>query len=619
MGVVYRAEDPAIGRTVAIKTIRLGDLSDSSERDFMRERLLREARSAGILSHPGIVTIYDIFEEGDTAYVFMEFVNGDPLEKVVAQGKLLDKQRMFDYFRQTASALDYAHGKGIVHRDIKPANIMISLDGQAKITDFGVAKILSQQMTQTRSVLGTPYYMSPEQIQGGEIDGRSDQFALGVIAYELMTGERPYAADTLPTLLFKIVKEDPPSPERVNPSLPGDVGGVFRKVFAKTAAERYATCVEFIDTLATVVNKSPDWQPLPRGGAGDMQTVVSVKADRPPEAAPPPAPEPPASSGHDQTVVAVPNPAPSHDQTVVATPTPGPAPSHDQTVVAAKATPPPALPQIPHRREEIGDREDTRESNLMRNVLAAVLALVVIGGGIYAYLTYFQPASGSPASDSGAAIAEAQAPAGEAETALPPSAGAATPESVSGVNNGSVGGAPATPPAAATETIAAPPAPTPAAPPPAPAKVAPRKPVVPAQPTEHMVQVRSDPAGATVTADRDSALSCVTPCELELPTGRHVLNLTMAGHRLTPRIIQVPDITDISVNLDQLAGTLAISSEPRGATIYLNGQLRSEKTPAMIKLPAGTYQIRLTMAGKPDYDDKVEVRDQVITTVNIGW
>ena len=150
MGVVYKAQDPAIGRTIAIKSIRLSDLTDEAERERLRERLFREAQSAGILSHPGIVTIYDIAEEDGMAYIFMEFVNGPPLEKMLRVEQTPDKETLLSIFRQTAAALDYAHNKGIVHRDIKPANIMIHEDGTAKITDFGVAKIISQQMTLRR-------------------------------------------------------------------------------------------------------------------------------------------------------------------------------------------------------------------------------------------------------------------------------------------------------------------------------------------------------------------------------------------------------------------------------------------------------------------------------------
>jgi serine/threonine protein kinase len=274
MGVVYRAQDPAIGRIIAIKTIRLTDLTDPEERQRLRERLFREAQSAGILSHPNIVTIYDIAEEQGQACIFMEFVNGPSLENLLNSHQPTDKQTFLSIFRQTASALDYAHRKGIVHRDIKPANIMIHDDGQAKITDFGVAKIISHQMTQSGSMMGTPNYMSPEQVQGLAVDGRADQFAQAVIAYELLTGEKPFMGDYLPTLLYKIVREEPVPPQRLNPTLGPSIESVLGKGLAKDPDERYATCSEFVAALVDACNATSGWTPLPRGTSQSMPTLA---------------------------------------------------------------------------------------------------------------------------------------------------------------------------------------------------------------------------------------------------------------------------------------------------------------------------------------------------------
>ena len=272
MGIVYKAQDPSIGRLIAIKSIRLNDLSDDAERVRMRDRLFREAQSAGILSHPGIVTIYDVAEENGLAYIFMELVNGPPLEKMLKAEQTPDKETLLSVFRQTAAALDYAHKKGIVHRDIKPANIMIHEDGTAKITDFGVAKIVSQQMTQAGMIMGTPSYMSPEQVQGGVISGRTDQFSLAVIAYEVLTGEKPFAAEYLPTLMYKIVREDFEPPQRLNPTLSGDIETVMRRALAKNPANRYETCAEFVVALSAACNASGGWMPLPRGASQDLPT-----------------------------------------------------------------------------------------------------------------------------------------------------------------------------------------------------------------------------------------------------------------------------------------------------------------------------------------------------------
>ncbi|HEV2201823.1 MAG TPA: protein kinase [Bryobacteraceae bacterium] len=275
MGIVFKAQDPAIGRLIAIKSIRLNDLTDESERERLRERLFREAQSAGMLSHPGIVTIYDIAEEGGMAYIFMELVNGPPLEKMLKAEQTPDKETLLSLLRQTAAALDYAHKKGIVHRDIKPANIMVHEDGTAKVTDFGVAKIVSQQMTQAGTIMGTPSYMSPEQVQGLPVSGQSDQFSLAVIAYEILTGEKPFNAEYLPTLLFKIVREQPVPPHRLNPTLMPVVESVMRKALAKTPGERYESCVEFINSLAAACNASGHWVPLPRGASTSMPTAGS--------------------------------------------------------------------------------------------------------------------------------------------------------------------------------------------------------------------------------------------------------------------------------------------------------------------------------------------------------
>ena len=217
MGVVYEAQDPAIGRTVAVKSIRIGEISDPRERQRIKDRIFREAQSAGVLSHPHIVTIYDIQEADNVVYIFMEYIDGSTLEKLLLDETPPDKNLVLALLRQTAAAMDFAHSKGIIHRDIKPANVMVRQDWTAKIADFGIAKTQSQ--SQTGLVVGTPNYMSPEQIQGKAVDGRADQFSLGVIAYEVLTGEKPFVAETLPTLLFKLVSEPAVSAVRLNPTL----------------------------------------------------------------------------------------------------------------------------------------------------------------------------------------------------------------------------------------------------------------------------------------------------------------------------------------------------------------------------------------------------------------
>src|SRR5471030_1279792 len=278
MGVVYHAIDPNIGRPVAIKTIQFSSVRKPEEQERLRERLFREARSAGMLSHPGIVTIYDVEQQGDLAYIAMEYVDGPTLDQMLSETETVTAGQMFGILGQTAVALDYAHLKGIVHRDIKPANIMIAADGTAKITDFGIAKITaSENLTMTGSIVGTPHYMSPEQVQGKQVDGRSDQFSLAVIAFEMLTGEKPYTGEHLTTVVYKIVAEEPVPPHRLNPTLGPAIENALRKAMAKRPEARYRNCQEFIGSLESACGASPGWKPMLRGGGLNEPTLTDVR------------------------------------------------------------------------------------------------------------------------------------------------------------------------------------------------------------------------------------------------------------------------------------------------------------------------------------------------------
>ena len=292
MGVVFRALDPSIGREVAIKIIRLGEVTNAEQRGKQRERLFREARSAGILSHPGIVTIYDIAEQGDMAYIAMEFVAGSTLEQILSAKEPLEPARLFSILRQTAAALDYAHRKGIVHRDIKPANIIVNEAGIAKIADFGIAKIsTAEQLTQAGLIVGTPNYMAPEQVQGKPVDGFADQYSLAVIAYETLTGEKPFVAEHLTTLIYQIVCEAPPPAQRLNPTLGPKVEVVLQKALSKQPGARYPNCSALVDALEAACASTPSWTSLGRGASLNLPTMAENAAPPPPKVEPPPARE----------------------------------------------------------------------------------------------------------------------------------------------------------------------------------------------------------------------------------------------------------------------------------------------------------------------------------------
>jgi serine/threonine protein kinase len=259
MGVVYEAVDPLIGRNVAVKTIHLQLLADSKEAEFMRDRLFREARAAGRLFHPGIVLILDVGQEGDTAFIAMERVDGPTLEKMLATRKRLRLAESLDILRQTAAALDYAHQNSVVHRDIKPGNIMLNKGTTVKVTDFGIAKSMSTEHgTVAGLIMGTPSYMSPEQIEARPVDGRSDQFSLAVVAYELLTGTRPFQGDSLATLAHMIVYGDRPSIRQANPALPADLDEVMRRALASKAELRYESCMQFVAALDSKLKHTVD-------------------------------------------------------------------------------------------------------------------------------------------------------------------------------------------------------------------------------------------------------------------------------------------------------------------------------------------------------------------------
>jgi hypothetical protein len=243
MGRVYLAEDPVIGRQVAVKVVQLHADLDTRELAEIQGRFEREFRAAGTLSHPHIVTVFDVGQDGESAYIAMEYVRGESLEKVLeSEDHSLTFGEIADLTFQLGSALDYAHERDIVHRDIKPANVLINWDGQAKITDFGIVKMTSSTMTRTGTIIGTPAYMSPEQVVGKEVSGASDQFSLAVILYQMLTGERPFGAENPTSILYKIVHQDPLPPQEVNRDLPTPVNQVLLKALAKDPAERYPTC-----------------------------------------------------------------------------------------------------------------------------------------------------------------------------------------------------------------------------------------------------------------------------------------------------------------------------------------------------------------------------------------
>jgi serine/threonine protein kinase len=254
MGVVYRAHDPVIGREVAVKTMHLTTGDSNLTRPELIQRFQTEARAAGILAHPNIVVVYDAGEEGGLFFITMELVEGHSLQALLEGRQSFPMPRAIRILEQACSALDYAHKHNIVHRDIKPANLMLTDDDTLKITDFGTAKILRFNVTQTAHVIGTPSYMSPEQIKGKPVDGRSDIFALGVILYEMVTGEKPFPGENITTVIFKIINEEPIPPRKLDPAIHPGLSAVIMRALAKEPTARFQNCAEMLAALKNYRN-----------------------------------------------------------------------------------------------------------------------------------------------------------------------------------------------------------------------------------------------------------------------------------------------------------------------------------------------------------------------------
>ncbi len=265
MGVVYRGFDPLLERTVAIKTIRL-DFNPDERADF-DQRFLQEAKSAGRLNHPNIVTVYDAGESGDIAYIAMEYLEGKDLRQLMVKDKPIPADLAVDIVGGIADGLGYAHRHGVVHRDVKPANIMVLQNGAVKLADFGIAHLQGGGKTQTSSPIGTPAYMAPEQFAGTPVDGRADIFSLGVILYQLLTGRVPFDADTVAGVIYRVVRKPARVPSTiVHLEHPG-FDYILAKALAKAPEDRYQTANEFALDLRRVHKLDDTVAPVwPTGG-----------------------------------------------------------------------------------------------------------------------------------------------------------------------------------------------------------------------------------------------------------------------------------------------------------------------------------------------------------------
>jgi len=318
MGVVYRAHDGMMGRHVALKVL-MADLEDDPD---IRTRFHREAEAAARLSHPNIITIYDVGEDGDRFYIVMELLRGATLKDFLKQGDAAPLERKLDLMIQLCAGLGAAHNASIYHRDVKPGNVFVRSDGILKILDFGVARLASSSMTASGFIVGTPDYMSPEQARGEDIDGRSDIFSLGGVCYFMLTGRKPFPATDLPTLFRQIQNDEPPP--LLAEEAPAQLATAIMKALSKKRETRYQTCHELLADLDTIRQRYP--LEARQTTAGNPKADVAADASRVGQVAASGAPAFPAGSAPpstDDTVDSLPFAVFNSDDTVTLEPPPG--------------------------------------------------------------------------------------------------------------------------------------------------------------------------------------------------------------------------------------------------------------------------------------------------------
>ena len=269
MGVVYEGRDPRIGRRVAIKTARRELMAGPGTSPDALERFFREARVAGMLNHPNIITVYDAGEQDGTAFMAMECIDGLDLGARIANGPRFRTEEAVELVATLADALAFAHERGVVHRDIKPANIMLPVDGPPKLADFGIAHVLGSTLTQEGALIGSPTYMSPEQFMGQRVDGRSDLFSLAVVLYELLTGERPFSGSAFSTVMHHVIKTDPVRPHELNYAVGEALSRVVMTALAKAPQDRYPDGHAFAAALREAVQTATT--PMPRSQDGTVR------------------------------------------------------------------------------------------------------------------------------------------------------------------------------------------------------------------------------------------------------------------------------------------------------------------------------------------------------------
>jgi serine/threonine protein kinase len=656
MGVVYKATDPVIGRTVAVKTIKLSAEGTGLTRPELLARFQTEARAAGLLTHPNIVVVFDAGEEDGLYYITMELVEGRSLQALLDDGHSFPLPRVLRIMEQTCSALQFAHERNVVHRDIKPANLMLTGDDTVKVTDFGTAKILQfGTVQQTAHVMGTPSYMSPEQVKGKAVDGRSDIFSLGVMLYEMVTGEKPFPGQNITTVIYKIVNEEPVPPKQVDPAIHPGISAVVMRALAKDPDARYQSCREMLEDLRNYRSLSaPSGSPQSTMGM-NFNVNATLAMDK---------------SGlrgmHNDDTAAM------------------------ARALSARATTPGQTPAL-RRTGVLAPVPEPKKKNVVGTVFVALLLLGVIGycanklRPIYEDVrqhrseaaTASDPASPSVVAEStptqndpaGSGTAETvaensdppaidpkpasveRAPFKKPESVLTPKAaeykgrieeaiserGLGSRAKVQGMGNTlTLSGKlrPAEHGALLKFLRDAPPsvhlidhieyddAPQP----PLPSTNANANPGSGGRPIAGpgygAIHVATDVLGATALLHGPSGRlvsQCVTPCNFNnLVPDRYSLEVKKEGFQPVQTALQVKEgsVADQKLSLESLAKGLYVLSVPPGADVFINGAKQSGQTPVTLPLAGGQYNLVLRLQGYDPYVGSVQVKDNGQTQIN---
>ena len=671
MGVVYKAVDPVIGRTVAVKTIKLSEEGTGMSRPELLTRFQTEARAAGLLTHPNIVVVFDAGEEDGLYYITMELVEGKSLQSHLDGGMAFPLPRVLRIMEQTCGALQFAHERNVVHRDVKPANIMLTADDTVKVTDFGTAKILQfGTMQQTAHVMGTPSYMSPEQVKGRAVDGRSDIFSLGVMLYEMVTGEKPFPGQNITTVIYKIVNEEPVPPRQIDPSIHAGISAVVMKALAKEPEARYQSCRDMLEDLK-------NYRSIATGGGADKTVVLGG----------------PAGSGAPNATL--PLGGPSHAAGGRASEPPDPMIMATTRSLNARAASPTQTPAIrrtgsvtPYQAEP-----PKKKKSVVGTIFAALLLLGVIVYGAEKLRPVLEEARQIKATQKAAAAAAAAATATPKESPANDAAATAAPA------DGDATATPAKPDVAPEKNPTDAPVAKPAPPkkndltvsaPAAEYKgrieeaIAERgltgRAKVQAigstlvlsgklRPAEHggllkflrtaptnvrvvdhieyedtplagsgntgegghpvpsaengAIHVVTDLVGATAILRGPAGRivsQCLTPCSFNnLTPERYSLEVEKQGYQPMQTALQVKagSVIDQKADLESLAKGLFITSKPPGADVFINGAKQSGQTPVTLPLAPGQYNLVLRLPGYEAYAGNVQVKDNIQTVQDV--